>query len=136
MVRLEGFLQLQSTKKPQAVPARCDLEGFVLTIEATGRRTKMVDLRRLSALRPADPSAPLGAVELELQHAYTSRSSRWYRLSAADGEPSALKEWLRLLSSAAPDRIVAPALRKKFRNDALVLQVLHPAGHMAATLVP
>ena len=124
----EGWLMLQTTKKPAATPAYVTLTGYLLRIEATGRRTKMLDLRRVADMRSIHPGEPAGAFELKMHEGFSRRSSVWYQLSGhRDGADGALRQWLELLASAVPDRAVSDSLRG-FRSEARVLQLMQEYG--------
>lgn len=110
----------------------------------------MIDLRHVKDLKPADPYRPLGSTDLAAPFELTLKDSRKvYRLgveastvekgSSVDRVVEANRDgWLALLASAIPDTAVSGSIRDKYRQVAMVTQLMraHGAQPSAFKLTP
>ena len=134
MVRVEGWLKVTLAGK---AAKRCYiiLEGYVLRLfseEPLLSRTAAIaapmDLRRVQKVEPEDVYSPgVGACQVIGTQTMT--------LAADDSAPAHDSAWwIRHISSAVPDRAVAPSLRSKYRHEATVIALIteharQPSAH-------
>ena len=134
MVRVEGWLKVTLAGKP-AKKCYVVLDGYVLRLfneepllSTAAAIAAPMDLRRVQKVEPEDVYSPgVGACQVVGTQTLT--------LAEDDSAPAHDSEWwIRHVSSAVPDRAVAPSLRSKYRHEATVIALItehtrQPSAH-------
>ena len=140
-VRREGWLPLASTSgKPRPKQqSYAVLDGYVLAYHDAEPTVASVpagvlDLRRVAALKPADPYNPAGAFELTMQDKGASfrldfeATVSSETMTKSEAVQKDREAWLALLCAAVPDRSVATNPLGRHRKHALVMQLMEEHG--------